>query len=231
MLNRQQHDVYLKQILRKIGRNDELNNQLILKGGTCLYLFYDLPRFSVDLDFNLKLNSSFNPQILTEVLEKELTIDDRREKHFTWFWLGSYQKGSQKIKIEVSKRNFPDEYEIKSFYGLSINTLAPAYLFAHKLCAIEDRDRLQNRDLYDAHFMFEKNFDINEDIITLRMNKTLVEYLDDLLVFIKDEVNSSTILSGLGELLNESQKNWVKHHLLSELPFQIQLRKEVEEKK
>ena len=38
-------------------------------------------------------------------------------------------------------------------------------MFAHKLCAITDRKKLQNRDLYDSWFMFEKGFEINEEII------------------------------------------------------------------
>ena len=44
-------------------------------------------------------------------------------------------------------------------------------MFAHKLCAITDRQKLQNRDLYDAHFMFSQNFEINEEIIKLRTKK------------------------------------------------------------
>lgn len=226
MIDRQQHDYQLKQLLRKIVSEPTLNNKLILKGGTCLYLFYHLKRFSVDLDFNLKENASFDPAPLTHILKTQLVIEDYYEKKFTWFWLGSYEKGKQKIKIEISKRQFPDTYEVKSFYGLSIPTMAPAAMFAHKLCAISDRNRLQNRDLYDAHFMFLQKFEIDKAIIQLRMKKSVPEYLDDLIIFIKKNVHPATILAGLGELLDASSKNWVKQHLISELLFQIQIRRE-----
>lgn len=231
MLDRQQHDATLKRILRKIAENYELNNQLVFKGGTCLYLFYDLPRFSVDLDFNLKSENTFQHQLMTEILSRQLTIEDQYEKRFTWFWSCSYEKGRPQIKIEVSKRVFPDEIEVKSFYGLSINTLSRSSLFAHKLCAITDRDKLVNRDLFDAHFMLEKRFEINEDIIRLRTNKTLVEYLDYLLVFIEKNVNAKKILDGLGELVTQPQKEWVRNHLLDELIFQLKLLLEAEKAK
>jgi predicted nucleotidyltransferase component of viral defense system len=41
------------QILRDIYSDLELSNFLGFKGGTALMFFYNLPRFSVDLDFNL----------------------------------------------------------------------------------------------------------------------------------------------------------------------------------
>ena len=41
------------QILRDIYSDLELANYLGFKGGTALMFFHGLPRFSVDLDFNL----------------------------------------------------------------------------------------------------------------------------------------------------------------------------------
>jgi predicted nucleotidyltransferase component of viral defense system len=41
------------QILRDIYSDLELANVLGFKGGSALMFFYNLPRFSVDLDFNL----------------------------------------------------------------------------------------------------------------------------------------------------------------------------------
>ena len=47
------HRFFLLQILKDIYSDIELANLLGFKGGTSLMFFYDLPRFSVDLDFNL----------------------------------------------------------------------------------------------------------------------------------------------------------------------------------
>ena len=44
------------QILKEIYADIELANCLGFKGGTAMMFFYDLPRFSVDMDFNLLCN-------------------------------------------------------------------------------------------------------------------------------------------------------------------------------
>ncbi len=229
MLNKQLHEKYLKTIYQSILENHVLNDQLALKGGTCLYFFYDLPRFSVDLDFNL-VSENLDAKQLSEILEHFLEIEDHYEKHFTWFWLGSYEKGQRKIKIEINKRKYPDEYEVKSFYGASAKTLAPADLFAHKLCAITDRKELANRDLYDAWFMFEKRFEIDEKIIELRTGKSYMKYLEDLITLVRD-MDKINILEGLGELLDEKQKQWAKEHLANDLLFQLRLHRDLHSKK
>jgi hypothetical protein len=46
---------------------------------------------------------------LLTLLLKDYIIQDYIEKYNTWFWLLSYEKTQMKIKIEISKRNFPDK--------------------------------------------------------------------------------------------------------------------------
>ena len=53
MLDINQHKLILVQILKEIYSNITIASLLGFKGGTAAYLFYNLPRFSVDLDFNL----------------------------------------------------------------------------------------------------------------------------------------------------------------------------------
>jgi len=47
------------QLLKDIYSDIELANYLGFKGGTALMFFYELPRFSVDLDFNLIHEKAF----------------------------------------------------------------------------------------------------------------------------------------------------------------------------
>lgn len=47
------HKYYLVRILKDIYSDPLLSSVLGFKGGTAHMLFYNLPRFSVDLDFNL----------------------------------------------------------------------------------------------------------------------------------------------------------------------------------
>lgn len=223
MLDKTRHEQILKNILKDIYTTTNLEDKFALKGGTCLYLFYNLDRFSVDLDFNL-LAQDFDDKHLSNILAKYLTIDDFRNKYFTWIWLGSYEKGVRRVKIEISKRNYPDKYTNKDFYGITIPTLSPEYMFAHKLYAITDRKKLQNRDLYDAHFMFSKQFDVNEEIIKIRTGKSLKEYFAYLIHFIEKNVNPNKILEGLGELLNKAQKDHIKATLIKDLLFDLKSR-------
>jgi predicted nucleotidyltransferase component of viral defense system len=186
-------------------------------------MFYGLDRFSVDLDFNL-LAAKLDDKLLTGIIKQQLVISEATNKHFTWLWLGSYESAQQKVKIEVSKRSYPDVYVNKDFYGLTVPTLEPSCMFAHKLCAITDRKKLQNRDLYDAHFMFSRNFEINKEIIKLRTGKTLKAYFVELIGFIETRVNESSILDGLGELLTDAQKDSTKSTLKRDLLFDLKSR-------
>ena len=223
MIKRQKHEQILKSILRDIYTNPSLQASLAFKGGTCLYLFYGLDRFSVDLDLNLR-SDNFDDNKLNEIIERHLQVTDRFNKHYTWFWLGGYEEDYQKIKVEVSKRDFPDKYIYKDFYGLTVPIMEPSYMFAHKLCAITDRKKLQSRDLYDARFMFNKRFEINEEIIKLRTGKTTKEYFAELIAFLEKKVTDNNILEGLGELLTEQQKNSVRATLKRDLLFDLRSR-------
>ncbi len=223
MLNKERHEINLKQILKDIFKNNKLQNQLAFKGGTCLYIFYNLNRFSTDLDFNL-ITKGFDFKELTQILEKYIEIEDFFSKKNTWFWIGTYEKGLQKIKVEVSKRDFPDKYINKNYFGILIPTMQPEYMFAHKLCAITDRDKLQNRDLFDSWFMFEQQWEPNEEIIKIRTGQSKTEYFKNLIEYINKNANEKNILDGLGEVLDEKQKHWVKNNLIEELIFQLNIR-------
>jgi predicted nucleotidyltransferase component of viral defense system len=223
MLYVQKHDQVLKNILRDIYTSPDLNSTLALKGGTCLYLFYGLDRFSVDLDFNL-VSDDFSEDQLNVIIEKNLQVMDRSNKRNTWFWLGSYAQAFQKVKVEVSKRDFPDRYITQDFYGLTLLTMDPSCMFAHKLCAITDRVKPQNRDLYDAHFMFTKGFDIDSTIIKLRTGKSVNDYFIELIGLVEKTVTSSNVLDGLGELLSDSQKDSVRATLKRDILFDLRSR-------
>jgi predicted nucleotidyltransferase component of viral defense system len=224
MLKPLQHEIVMKKILMDIYTNSTLAPALGFKGGTCLYFFYELNRFSTDLDFNL-ITNSLDAQALDKILKKHLDISEHIEKHFTWFWQRSYEKGSPKIKIEISKRDYPDTFVPQDFYGLTMQTMSKECMFAHKLCAITDRKTLQNRDLYDSWFMFENNFPINAEIIKIRTGKTISEYFVEVVDYIEKSIKQKTsILEGLGEVLDNKQKEWVKSHLLQKLLFELKIR-------
>ncbi|MGD8751635.1 MAG: nucleotidyl transferase AbiEii/AbiGii toxin family protein [Anaerolineales bacterium] len=233
MLDQAKHEVLLKNILRDIYQHPVLQAQLAFKGGTCLYFFYALPRFSTDLDFSLLSGVEevvFDPDILRQIFANYVTVREYSDKRFTWFWLGNYEKGLQNIKIEVSKRNFPDQYALKDFLGITVRTLDLATMFAHKLCAVTDRRQMVNRDLYDTWWLLKRLAPIREEIVRERTGKNLSEYLGFLLKYIESNIDKRHIVSGLGELLERPQKDWVRDHLFDDLIAQIQMRIDAESK-
>ena len=223
MLNRQKHEIILKNILKDIYSDNLLATALGFKGGTACYLFYDLPRFSTDLDFNL-LNADKQNEVFEKlkiIAGKYGIISEARMKRKTIFILLSYKKGTQKIKMEISVRDYQDNFEIKNFLGISVLTMVKENMFAHKLVAAADRKKIANRDLFDLNYFFQKNWDINERIIKLRTGKNLKNYLQSLAEFIDEKVKENTILDGLGEVLSESQKDWTRGNLKKDLIFKI----------
>jgi len=104
--------------------------------------------------------------------------------------------------------------------------MTPESIFTNKLVALSERKQLQNkvasRDLYDVYFFFKHHFPLNERIIKERTGKNLKEYLNFLLDFIPKHFNQENILRGLGELVDEKQKYWIKKNLLSETLGYIQ---------
>jgi len=224
MLNQDKHKLVMFQILTEIFKDASLASVLGFKGGTACFFFYDLPRFSVDLDFDLILKESNEEKIniISQKLEKifknaNLKIKDKTLKRNTVFFLLSYEEESHNIKIEISKRDFPNTYEIKDFYGLTAKVLTRPDIFAHKLVAATDRKKITSRDFFDILYFFKQRWTINEEIIILRTQKTLKEYLKYLANFIEKNLTSKNVLLGLGELLDEKQKIQVKNDLKKDL--------------
>jgi len=233
MLNKHNHQLIMKRILLDIYKHPQLQSQLVFKGGTCLYYFFDLPRFSTDLDFSFHQEAgleSVDRKAITNIISDYLTIKVDENKRFTWLWVGSYQEGKQKVKVEVSKRKFSDSYAEHEFYGLTVRTLDLASMFAHKLCAITDRKIMVNRDLYDTWWLLKQTTPIKSAIIQERTNFSVAQYLATVKTYIEKNVDCKNILQGLGEVLDQPQKDWMRDHLIDELLRELELRAELETK-
>lgn len=224
-LNIKERKTNLTNILIDIYKDSMLGSVLGFKGGTAGMLFYDLPRFSVDLDFDLipsykegsKELESFVGN-MTDLLSKKYTIKDQSVKYRTFF-LVSYGKGLANIKIEVSTRDTSlNHYSLKPFYGVSVKVMDVGDMVAHKMIALMERNITANRDLFDTHYFLSTTYanEINYEIIKDRTGKDPVDFYKDLYEFVNN-INPSTILSGLGEVLDRSQKDWVKAKLKTEL--------------
>lgn len=221
MLNRSRHELILNNIIKDIYGNRFLAPILGFKGGTACYLFYNLPRFSTDLDFNLL--DLKHPEEVFERLKKNLvkygTLKENRIKKNTIFLLLSYEERMQNVKVEISMRDYGNHYKIINYFGISVLVMRKENMFAHKLVAMSERKKIANRDLFDIHFFLEHNWTINEKIVEMRTGKQLKEYVKNLISFIETNVSNRNILFGLGEILDEKRKKWVKTNLKKETLF------------
>lgn len=220
------HKIHLTNILLDIYKDDALSPILGFKGGTAAMLFYQLPRFSVDLDFDLispyKKNSPHIQTMIdrmTHLLLLKYKIKDQSKKYHTLFWLVSYGTGLSHIKIEVSTRDVSDNhYSLIPFYGATVRVMDLGDMIAHKLVALMDRKRLAYRDIFDAYYFLSSPSatQVNYAVIANKTGKDPKSFYKALLDFV-NRVDGRQILSGLGELLSEPQKQWVKAKLLNEL--------------
>lgn len=229
MLNREKHQLIMGKILKDIYTDITISPLLGFKGGTCAYFFYKLPRFSVDLDFDLLIVSDENQSLVLEkivaILSKYGQIKDQYIKRFTVFALLSYGDDDHNIKIEINVRklveNIQDHYEMKDYLGISMFIAKKDYLFASKLSALTLRNETAMRDIFDIHYFAKNNWDINTEVIKERTGKTIKEYLADCVTFI-EKVEDKQMLQGLGELIDsEKEKAWVRTHLKTDSIFML----------
>jgi hypothetical protein len=85
-------------------------------------------------------------------------------------------------------------------------------------------EREANRDIYDVDFFFQQLFDINEDLITERTGKPLKEVFLLIKQRLETLPKNYKVLDGLGEVLTEKQKAWVKEHLVNELIRMLEMK-------
>lgn len=222
MLDQSQHKRVVTKILLGLVSQKALASKLGFKGGTALYLFDDLDRFSTDLDFDLiGPVGKTDIQLIDQVVRSNLRLTDHRVKRFTLFWRGSYGHGLSQIKIEVSTRDFKNEYQRRDYRGYSVLVMKPAFMLAHKLCAVLDRKKLQNRDLYDVWWMLDRGFEAEERIVRERMGVSLNQYWGQLLELVRSLPDNYDILQGLGEVMTQSKKDWTRAKLLSDLELEL----------
>lgn len=223
MFDSEKHKIVLIRILKEIYSRPLLRTSLGFKGGTAAYLFYNLPRMSVDLDFDL-LDSTEKQTVFEEIKKILLqfgTLKEAVEKRETLFFLLSYGTGERKIKVEISKRPTKSNYEVKNYLGIPILVMKKEDMAANKLAALLTRAKFASRDLFDLWFFLKNDWDINEKIVKERTGLSLKQALERTIQ--KTERLTSSLLSGLGELVDEKQKIFVREKLKEELLFNLRL--------
>lgn len=217
MFDINRHKFFMMQILKDIYTAPVLATALGFKGGTAGLFFHGLPRFSVDLDFNLTDPSKEDLvyERVRSILLKYGKIHDEAKKHYGPILVLDYGAGERKLKVEISKRDYGDEYEIANLFGVNIKIMIKPNMFAHKLCAMLDRTEVTNRDIFDCWYFLQTQTPINKDIVEKRMNCSLNEYLQKCINKLSS-MSDRGLLNGLGELMDDNMKKFVRTKMRTE---------------
>lgn len=228
MLNKEKHQLIMGQVLKDIYSDISIASLLGFKGGTCAYFFYGLTRFSVDLDFDLLDPVEENKKLVFEkvkaIIEKYGAVKDSYVKRNTIFFVLSYGDQDHNIKIETSTRelsfNIRTQYELKEYLGISMLVAKKDYLFASKLAALTLRPDTAPRDVYDINFFAKNNWDINHEVVEAWTKKKTKDHMADCIAVIEG-IKENHILDGLGDLLDERQKDRMRTILKAEAIFAL----------
>jgi predicted nucleotidyltransferase component of viral defense system len=219
------HRSILLEILKDIYSDAAIAPYLGFKGGTAAHLFYGLNRSSVDLDFDL-LDETMEAVVFEKIRKLVAnygTVKDSYMKRFNLLNVISYAPGAPQIKIEINRRNIGSRYSSRILLGISMKVMVEEDMFANKLMAMYERMGKTSRDIYDVDFFAKKHWEINEELIEKRLGMSLKELLGRCVTSL-EEMDNRRILVGLGELLTEAQKNWVRAKLKEETIFLLNLR-------
>ena len=219
MIDLNKHKFFMLQILRDIYSDLDLANNLVFKGGTAMMFFHELPRFSVDLDFDLiradKEKETEIYQKLREILLKYGKIVDEAQKFFGIILVLNYGKGERNLKIDVSNRLQSNKFEVRTYMGINMLVMTIADMFANKLCAVLNRNELTNRDIFDCWYFMENRTPVNKKLVEDRMNMPFSDYLQKCIDVI-DGLPNKSLLNEIGEFVDDKMKTFIRNKLRSE---------------
>jgi predicted nucleotidyltransferase component of viral defense system len=193
----------------------EAGSNIAFKGGTALKLFYNLPRYSEDIDYDSL--SKFSARKLMEIIRTAIArrrweiTDDAVKYHTVLFELRfAGPERNFRVKIEISTRDKELRTTIGSLRGVPVLTLEPSFLMTEKLITFAERQA--GRDVFDAWFILNNAYPLDESMITNAFGDFSSFYQAILGVIKKTE--SSKMLRDTGKLLSLDHRNWIKTSFL-----------------
>jgi predicted nucleotidyltransferase component of viral defense system len=195
----------------------EAGTHIAFKGGTALKLFYDLPRYSEDIDYD-SLGKIY-PQELMDKVKAQITkrkweVTDEAIKYNT-ILLELRFAGPERnfrIKIEISTRKKELNTTILTLRGVPILSLEPSYLMTEKLITFVDRQ--SGRDFFDAWFILNNAYPLDESLIVKRSGD-IAQFYQKLLEVIK-KADAKRIHRDTGKLLSLDHRTWIRTSFLSD---------------
>lgn len=190
---------------------------IALKGGTALKFFYNLPRYSEDIDYDSL--EKISPQELMEEI-KTLIAKKRWEttgaaiKYHTIFMELRFAGPERnfRIKIEISTRKKVLNTTIISLRGVPVLTLESPFLMTEKLITFIDRQA--GRDIFDVWYILKNAYPLDDAMITDAFGD-LANFYQTILSIIKQS-DPKKNLRNTGKLLPLDLRNWIKTSFLAD---------------
>lgn len=191
-------DYLLEILLFLFSKNSRF---LVFKGGTALYKFHGLNRFSEDLDMDL-LKKRIKPDREIERIRRKLELlsmkgtigefeEHENETNLRFSIRGPLYDGRKesmaRITINLSSRERPLNYSRKhmdTMYGdipsFEMQVLDPIEICAEKIRRVMERDK--PRDIYDLYFLFNKGFLPDANLVNRKLTPGGSRFDKDLVI-------------------------------------------------
>lgn len=227
MFDKEKHKLIMIRILKDFYSDNNLGKVLGFKGGTMAYLFHDLLRESVDLDFDLldKSQEEIVFEKVKTIISKHGKIVEKIIKKNTILFLLDYGFEERKLKIEITRDKTETTFEVKNYLGISMLTMNRPAMVACKLLALATRVKMANRDVFDVWYFLKNNWEIDNEVIKNKGKSNINEIIKKSINRVQ-KIKDNEILFGLGDLLNNSTKDWVKNNLKTETLLELKMRLE-----
>lgn len=185
--------LYLQDIvLGTVSR--ETTDELVFKGGTALMKFYQLDRFSEDLDFTARNQIDFERLVKKTVRDLEnygANVDERNDEANSKAFKtrlavqGPLYTGDRRslnfIRIEINRESSVSEFDnlrhnprFRDLTSFELTVLTEAEILAEKIRAVLTRKK--PRDLYDIHHLLSRGVEIEPDLVKSKLDYYSISY-------------------------------------------------------
>ena len=219
------------QVVQTLAKS-RAGSKIAFKGGTALKLFYGLPRYSEDIDYDIlpKADGEELREVITRLFEKQKwEITDQALKYYTLLFEIRFSgvERNFRLKIEISTRKKQFDTTIAALRGVPVLNLEPSCLMTEKLFTFIERGA--GRDIFDAWYILNNAYPLNESMIQESFGDDRSFFLSILASV--EKADSKKISCDTGKLLGVDYRNWMKTSFLADLKFLIAKRIEALENK
>ncbi len=197
---------------------------IFFKGGTCIHLILNSPRFSEDLDFSTPFKKKEAAQIVREAVKNiqvqipeagiEKLYETGKSIRFKLKYKADPFKYPFRIKIDFQTEESPifmEKTPLATLFPIQffpiVSRLADEEIFAEKIAALLTRSK--GRDFFDLWFLLTKNVKINKRLINKKLNKDHGNNLSGKLLEKINKTPEKVIEKDLNQFLPTAQRKIV----------------------